>query len=59
MNPLSTTTKKLAQTSESGTAQQQHRMQTTWPPERILLLRWLRGQTWTLAEHSASATPQT
>jgi len=44
---------------EAARARQHRRIQTTWPPERILLLRWLRGQTWTLAEHRASATPQT
>jgi hypothetical protein len=44
---------------ETARARQHSRIQTTWPPERILLLRWLRGQTWTLAEYSASATPQT
>jgi hypothetical protein len=44
---------------KAARARQHHRIQTTWPPERILLLRWLQGQTLTLAEHRASATTQT
>jgi hypothetical protein len=38
---------------EAARARQHRRTQTTWPPERILLLCWLRGQTWTLAAHRA------
>ena len=42
---------------EAARARQHRRIQTTWPPERILLLRWLRGQTWTPLDNGVSATP--